>query len=116
MYIDKYKLEDVGYEDEDGCYHEDGLSLIGEWLGFCGCGNPQAAFTYVRDILELYDQRPGWEACTDYFESDGEMYTILYLLTDKGLMDHGTTVTSGWLTEKGKEVLADLTALLAAEG
>lgn len=116
MHVDKYKQPDEGYLDPDGCWHEDAEDVIRIGiLKQCGCGNGWASMTYIRDILRLIRGRDGsdegYKRCDDFFHSEGEKYTMYYLLDDLGLTDHGTSVP-GWLSEKGVEVLEDLEELL----
>lgn len=101
---------------------------LGGALGFCGCGDPETALRYIRDLLRLIGERgpdsfapggmdqwnewyKGHRAKVDAFFHDdrGAEYLAYYLLDDKGLTEHGGSVP-GWLTPKGKDILADLEA------
>ena len=42
-------------------------------------------------------------------------YLVLYVLNDKGLTEHGTSIGGCWLTEKGKTALAICKAVFAEE-
>lgn len=124
MHIDKYKKE-VGYEDPDGCFHEDAESFLQTYsLGFCGCGRPEDSLAYVRDVLQHIDnlKQLVWEKKQTYeewtaagkklFASDGAEYFAFYVMDTKGLTEHGGSVP-GWLTDKGREMLEDLNEHLA---
>jgi hypothetical protein len=126
MYIDQYKKED-GYYDSDNYYYEDAESLISTGiLGFCGCGNPEEATEYVRRSLELINnlKEEVWEDKVTYedwrkevdahFGSSGAEYFMWYFLDNKGLTEHGGSVT-GWLSVEGVELLSDLNELKESE-
>lgn len=123
MFIDKFKKGD-GYYDEEECYYEDAESFISNSvLGFCGCGKPEDAIEYVRNALQIVDdlEKLVWKKMMTYeaweerkkalFTNEGAEYFMWYFLDNKELTDHGSSVP-GWLTEKGVELLADLTELI----
>lgn len=75
---------------------------------FCGCGDPTAATTRLRDILKLhplYNHRDEFEALVP---DNGLQYLLLYTLHHFDLTEHGGTVGGAWLTDKGKAVLEAL--------
>ena len=122
MHIDKFKKED-GYYDEDNCFYENAENFISTgMLGFCGCGEPDEALSYVHKALQIVDDLSRlvhgkkityeqWEENNkDEFVNDGAMYFMWYFLDNKGLTEHGGSVP-GWLTAKGKELLSDLIEL-----
>src|SRR5687767_5920549 len=84
-------------------------------LGFCGCGDPELALKYIGRYLQAYkDTREGKITYTqrdEHFTSEGEMYFFLYWADSKELMEHGTSVWSGWLTEKGEKLLQEINNL-----
>ncbi|TXH49494.1 MAG: hypothetical protein E6Q97_22605 [Desulfurellales bacterium] len=130
MTIDKYKQEDGAYVDPSGCHWHDAESFLqGYVLGFCCCGSPSTNLAYVRDCLlnvaklcDIRDRTEGrgqqWEK--EYHEWEEERsklmgnarYFTLYVLDQKGFIEHGGSVGGGWLTDKGKDMLADLEDLL----
>jgi hypothetical protein len=80
--------------------------VLQEW--FCGCGSPDMAADRLRDLLALhplFDHRPEFEAL---IPDEGLQCLILYTLDHFDLTEHGGTVGGGWLTKKGKAVLAAL--------
>lgn len=120
MHIDKFKRED-GYFTEDNVHYEDAESLIQiEMLGFCGCGNPDDAAEYVRKVLQNIQDRDKvskgitfddwWKQVNELFPINGSAYFMWYFLDSKGFTEHGNSVP-GWLTEKGKQLLEDLTEI-----
>lgn len=98
-----YLIDKIGYRDVEQVLSRD--------FGWCGCGDPEAALEYVYKYLKGYqDSREGkitWEKRDELFSSEGEMYFFLYWADDKGLMEHGTSVWSGWITKKGEEFIKD---------
>ena len=129
MHIDQFKKrEDVGYTDEDGCYYENAVEFIQMGLfEFCECGNPEENLMYIRDALELIDYRvraledinsynsKEWDVCCtlieqkeiEVFGSESAAQFMYYWLHHEGLTEHGCSIP-GWLTDKGKTLLADL--------
>jgi len=122
MWIDQFKSED-GYVDENGCHFDDAIAFIQSGIfGHCGCGCPESSLSYLRDIMQILHNRAEkdrtqehWNEWTDkifsFFKSEGEMYTVLYLLNRVDIEEHGSAVP-GWLTEKGECLLKDLNELL----
>lgn len=104
--------------------------FFGGWS--CGCGDPEAVVTLVRDVLTVIQQR--WddskrfgplvfnnpelhaiykredEALKALLPSDGLYYFVLYMLTHWDLLEHDGGVGGSWLTDKGKQALFALTA------
>ena len=113
-----------GFEDKDGLYHEDRESFLCSRLNFCGCGSPEDALSFVRSSLRIvsdlkakvWEKTETWESwdarCNALFGSDGCRYFTFYFLDHHELTEHGGAVP-GWLTDKGKELLADLDSLSA---
>jgi len=113
--IEKLKIQDndgkdCQYLDEGGCSWESKSQYIQiEVLGFCGCGNPSDVMAYVGDYLQSVEN--------DKFGSYEDMpYMFLaYWADHNGYTEHGTTVRCCWLTDKGKELLADINWCLEHE-
>lgn len=124
-------------DDDEFAYTDaDGMSWSGleevlaiKVFGFCMCGAPDLALRLMRDALRLadmqspsdYDAHRAWyhaiyrPACEAVFgDKPGVEEVVWYLLNDKGLLEHGSSVP-GWLTDKGRELLADLETLFAEE-
>jgi hypothetical protein len=102
-----------GYKDPEGCWHEDATSLLqAGLLRFCGCGRAEDNLRYILRGLEMvatyatgtpdYSER----SCEVFGASEAE-YFFYYWADKEGLTEHGGTVP-GWLTEKGKTLLAML--------
>lgn len=93
------------YVDKNGVYYDTVEEYIGSLLQFCNCGYPHAALMYIHDILKEIDNRT-YSSCLT-----GVDYFTYYMLTHIGILDHGVSVP-GWLTDKGKLVLALLEKVL----
>lgn len=98
------------YLDENGVSHRSKKRYLQiEVLGFCGCGDPDSAMLLVRDILKLIKEEKEYsEEITKALPTDGVYYFVLYMLCDRGLIEHGSIVCRSWLTDKGEEVLSDI--------
>lgn len=84
-------------------------------LGLCGCGNPEAAYDLVRDLLGLMplyeDSR--WRVAESLTGSiPGAHHIVLGTMERAGLIEHGSSLHGAWLTLKGEWCLA---AMRAAE-
>lgn len=112
MNFSKYKREDGYFSlSENGCQYDTEFELIiFEILKFCGCGDPEDAAIFVRDVLAMIDpQQDGlYEKREAYFNNNGMEFAVYYWLTELGLLEHGGCVP-GWRTDLGNEVLEDLT-------
>jgi hypothetical protein len=95
----------------------DGVDLsISDVLGFCACGRPEDAHRFILEGLRYVDRpydkerwRERFDAEEARFGSSGAMYFFWYWLDAEGLTEHGGGVP-GWLTERGKDLLALLEA------
>lgn len=129
MNIDRYKREDGTYLDEAGCTYEDAGDLLQTHVfGFCGCGMPDENIYFVRDGLQHIDNLSKcfedqankdaaydkWsERTLEIFGSNRGAYFFYYWCDNKLLVEHGGGLP-GWLTDKGKELLADLCEYIAS--
>lgn len=52
-------------------------------------------------------ERKRWDELVDHFGGENPAYFFFYWASDRQLTEHGGAVP-GWLTEKGKTLLADL--------
>lgn len=106
------------------------LDEIHEWvfdgLGFCGCGDPEAALEFLKSVLLAIRQRSNgneieegdkasqerWSRNSDairqmlHMETAPAMaWSYLYMLDSKGLLEHGGNCSGSWLTERGEQIL-----------
>ena len=97
-----------------------------ETLKWCGCGNPDEALGFMRDLMALMkarsDENTGgfdepyaesaWAKRTaeiDAMLGDGMLgLSYLYMLDSHDLTEHGGSVGGSWLTQEGERVLAML--------
>lgn len=111
--IDKLKKVDDSefpYLDEEGVSHRSKKSYLQtQILGFCGCGDPDSAMIFVRDILRLLKERK-WldDEMKQKLPNDGIYYFVLYVLDSMKLTEHGSSVGCSWLTNKGEKVLENI--------
>lgn len=85
---------------------------VADWLNtcWCNCGHPEAAKEALRGVLDWWELR---ERHAAYFinldiynnftakHGEGLATMILYLLEGTGVIKHGGSVTSSWLTDLG---------------
>lgn len=100
---------------------EDNSAEVVESLGFCGCGSPIDATEYILSVLEHVDlikskvwedrmSHGQWKAAGKViFPTEGAEYFAYYVLTEKGLMEHGGAVPD-WLTDEGYAMIAHIKA------
>jgi hypothetical protein len=124
-----YKEVDGGYEDSEGCFHEDMESLIQTGIiGFCGCGAAWESLAYVKRSLELVkhvkeeiwdkfdsfsfmdkgkqDAYKKHEAIEkEHYGSEGAEYFMKYWMDNEGLTEHGSSVNGAWLEDDGYKLL-----------
>lgn len=89
-------------------------------LKWCGCGNPDEALGFLRDVLKLLKVRSheSREGLDTWAQRTAELNKLLaaedhyllglsymYLLDSLGLTEHGGNVCGCWLDEKGYELL-----------
>lgn len=89
---------------------EDDVPGVHSWyfievMGFCGCYSDDL-FSDIMAVLRKFEKKP----CLYYdaINLDGpDKYKemILHVMTDKGLLEHGSSVRGSWLTERGKQVI-----------
>lgn len=73
----------------------------------CGCGEPELAENFLIRILERFEvENPNGRMLETLIPDEGTMWFCLYMLDALGLIDHGGTVSNGWLTDEGKAFLA----------
>lgn len=92
-------------------------------LKWCGCGNPDTALMYMRDVLAaLHKRSENSRASTDTWTDDSEellkllnftaceplALSYLYMLDALKLTEHGGNVMGSWLTDEGAQLLDKL--------
>lgn len=88
------------------------------FLKMCGCGCPEDAFNFCRDVLGKFDRRANrsddtapWINAEDAVKAlilerpDDAAHVISHLLTHLRLLEHGGSVGGSWLTAWGEQVV-----------
>lgn len=104
----------------DGCHYpnEHQAAHFG-LLHLCGCGMPEEAFNFCRDVLACFDRR----GCHDnpptkeWIDAEAAVEAIIkarpseaahvlaHLLTHLDLLEHGGSVSGSWLTDDGERIV-----------
>lgn len=84
-------------------------------LGFCGCGDPEAAIKIIYELIKIqHDRRNKSNDYKEYKSKVNKLITgniesvadiLLYIINNAELLEHGTSVGCSWLTDKGKEFI-----------
>lgn len=95
-------------------------------LGICGCGYPEETIEMIVEYLKhdieytkkikstnynydaflpIYEEKEKWQE--NFIEKNKEILFVfmLYMLNNKGFMEHGTSIYSSWVEEKGKKLI-----------
>lgn len=70
-------------------------------IGMCGCGWPGSAYNLARDLLDHFHDRDERNV-VEMIGGEGAAQLALYRLQEADLIDHGTSVISSWMTDKGR--------------
>ena len=106
----------VSRMESDECHWDNVIDYIQiGYLGFCGCGSLEENLEYIMDGLAYIDERPnGKEEFNEWIERGHKIFgnelskSFFFYWADKEeLSEHGSSIP-GWLTDKGKELLAAL--------
>lgn len=101
-------MSGVSSSDEDEREHLYRLLYGRDGLRFCGCGNPEAVYVLVRDLLALapfYENQAAVRERIGTSQDDAARYVVLYVLDGAGLTEHGSSIAGAWLTAKGRHYL-----------
>ena len=77
-------------------------------IPFCGCGCPEEAAGALYDVLSLFPLYENQQGLAERLPDVGYRYLFLYMLDGYEITEHGGNVAGGWLTDKGKAVMAAL--------
>lgn len=76
--------------------------IVAKELGWCGCGELARVDALMLGYLTSGDP---------VLQVNGDAGLLLaYIADDRGWTDHGGSIHSAWLTDSGRELLANLTA------
>lgn len=112
----------IAYNDREN--NMSGYELVEEIADFfsyeiiklCGCGCPEDTIISIRDYLQIVNDKRNeeWEAIKNNFLEKFGVETVYdnpllqfmaYMLDDKGLTEHGTSIGGNWITDLGKMCL-----------
>ena len=121
----KDDMTEFGWVDPEGCHWDGPIDYLqGYLLGFCCCGCPEENLAFVHDGLahiNALTEESSVGRCKEWdefyakwrangraiFGNEQARYFFFYWADKEGLTEHGGSVP-GWLTDKGKTLLADL--------
>lgn len=104
----------------DGChYHNEHQAAHHGLLRLCGCGSPEEAHNFARDVLAAFDRRGvhddpptrEWVQAEEVvkkllLERPSEAAHLLsHLFSHLDLLEHGGSVGGSWLTKDGERVV-----------
>jgi hypothetical protein len=103
----------------DGChYSNDHQAAHSGLLHLCGCGSPEDAYNFCRDVLVAFDRRENRKDGTKPWvdaervvagiireRPDEAAHVIAHLLTHLNLLEHGGSVGGSWLTPDGERIV-----------
>ncbi len=82
--------------------------LLSRW--HCGCEDPDIVGSFheiLKEFAKPWEQRRNFDDWADELLPLAPwQYLPLTVLDDMGLLEHGTSSRSGWLTDKGRAALA----------
>ena len=126
MHIDKFKKDDGFYDEDDVFYGPAEDFIQSKIFGFCGCGDPEENLKFIlAGLSHINDKRPKnldfdvwWKQWIkrghEIFGNERSRQFFFYWADKEGFTEHGGCVP-GWLTEKGKNILEDITELITQE-
>ncbi len=88
-------------------------------LNLCGCGRPEEAYNFIRDILTVCDRRgcntkPPTKEWLDIEteitkliekEPGTAAHVLLHFLDQRGVLEHGSGIGGSWLSAAGEEIV-----------
>ena len=80
-------------------FDDEFIDNLFEMFNFCPCGQPTIFIYQLGEYLELVEKKA---------EIPEEYTAYMYLCDRERLTDHGGSVMSAWLTEKGEKLLEDI--------
>lgn len=73
-----------------------------EELHICGCGCPDAVYKLIHNTMKEIEEIGVRTDATNYYDF------MIYQLNHMGFLEHGSSIYSSYITEKGKELLKSL--------
>lgn len=109
-----YNDSNIHFDEEALVEELDELFSI-EIMGLCGCGAPELCQRDIRNILRVFngewdDRRKNLQK---YFNvqsiyENSLLLFLVYMLNDKDMLEHGTSVGGSWITDLGQMYLTVL--------
>jgi hypothetical protein len=95
--------------------------FVYELLGICGCGNPESVVLKIKILLNIFhefhkngDFDEKWNqmkedlrkefGADDVYENDLLLFMV-YILNDRKILEHGSSVGGSWLSNLGEMFL-----------
>ena len=94
--------------DSNGCHYEsEAKAMYFYALGLCGCGRPVDVHQMLIDVLKCIDTGKRLDAVAELVKQKPDVVAefIGHFLEDKGMTEHGSSVYSSWLSERGKQFI-----------
>lgn len=107
------QCKDYGTDPDSGVYVLD--ALVSTELGWCACGNPEKVdrmmLTYLEWAEARFDDQSNvtWDTALDNVSDDAK-FLLAYIADDLDWTEHGGSVGGAWLTDDGKQAMANLRA------
>lgn len=122
-YNDSCFANNIRSDDDEYLLNELQGFFIYELLGICGCGDPELAIDTVIDYLSILNETSNGmgkdiETRESLFKEkfgyeniygSGLFIFLAYILDDKQLTEHGSSIGWCWITDLGKMCLYVLT-------
>lgn len=103
----------------DGCHYKTPKHAYHyAFLGMCGCGCPEDAYNFCRDVLSKFDRRENHrDDKAPWIDAEGAVKALIlerpdeaahvlsHLLTERKLLEHGGNVGGSWLTKWGEQLV-----------
>lgn len=95
-------MPDGSFEDGDGINWDS----VADWffvgvVGGCGCGISEEIAEMAIELLTMFGKK---ESAYNLCDSNVGFEILAHWFDHKELTEHGTVITSSWLTEKGELV------------
>lgn len=103
---------DFSYVDQDGVNHNSPNEWLWSFLGGCGCGSSKWFSDKAFNLLDYF--------ATEHLKRDekevdpynDEWYELLAHWFDSvDFIEHGTSVSSSWLSDKGRQIYEQIKLL-----
>lgn len=73
-------------------------------LGVCGCGNPDKTLDFYFKVLNLIPVHSNLEKLQALIPDEVLLEVVLNQLDELKITEHGSSIYSSWMTDKGKLV------------